>query len=378
MRAIVLGAAGAVGSQMVAGLRARGHEDVVAADRDPSGAREVAHRHGAEHAAVDVLDREGLALLLRGADVVLSAVGPFYRFGTTVLRAAIDSGTTYVDVADDPAPTLEMLALDPAARAAGVSAVVGAGASPGLSNLLAVAAARELHSTARVVTAWPEDPVADLAELGSTASAATEHWVHQMTRDVPALRGRRLTLVRPLTAITLDVPGRRTTAWTVGHPEAVTLHLALRELEDSTNAMLLRPGDAEILVQVAAAVAGGLDERSGARLLRERFADAGPDRGLKPGLGALLAVASGTRDGGPCSALATLLDYPAGGMGAITGLPAVIAAELLAERPALGVAPPEVALEPDEVFRRLLQHVGATTTAELVSVEVFEGHEALP
>jgi saccharopine dehydrogenase-like NADP-dependent oxidoreductase len=107
----------------------------------------VAQRHGVEHAAVDVLDPTGLAELLRGADVVLSAVGPFYRFGTTVLRAAIESGTSYVDVADDPAPTLQMLALDPAARAAGVSAIVGAGASPGLSNLLAVA--RRASSTPR-------------------------------------------------------------------------------------------------------------------------------------------------------------------------------------------------------------------------------------
>jgi saccharopine dehydrogenase-like NADP-dependent oxidoreductase len=327
---------------------------------------------------VDVLDPTGLAELLRGADVVLSAVGPFYRFGTTVLRAAIESGTSYVDVADDPAPTLQMLALDPAARAAGVSAVVGAGASPGLSNLLAVVAARELDSTARIVTAWPEDPVADLAELGSAASAATDHWVHQMTGEVPALRGRRLTPVRPLAPITLDVPGRRTTAWTVGHPEAVTLHLAVPELEDSTNAMLLRPGDAQVLHEVAGAVARGLDDRSGALLLRQRFASPGPDRGPEPPLGALLAIASGTRDGRPCSALASLLEYPAGGMGAITALPAVIAAELLAERPAPGVAPPEVALEPDDVFERLLQHVGASTTAELVSVEVFDGHEALP
>jgi hypothetical protein len=60
-------------------------------------------------------------------------------------------------------------------------------------------------------------------------------------------------------------------------------------------------------------------------------------------------------------------------MGAVTALPAVIAAEVLAGRPVPGVAPPEVALDPDDVFERLLQHVGATTTAELVSSEVSTG-----
>jgi hypothetical protein len=64
----------------------------------------------------------------------------------------------------------------------------------------------------------------------------------------------------------------------VGHPEAVTLHLAVPELEDSTNAMLLRPGDAQVLHEVAARCPG-LDDRSGAELLRQRFASPGPDRG---------------------------------------------------------------------------------------------------
>ena len=57
-----------------------------------------------------------------------------------MLRAAIRAGCHYVDVCDDWEPTLEMLALDTEARAAGVTAVIGLGASPGITNLLAVQA----------------------------------------------------------------------------------------------------------------------------------------------------------------------------------------------------------------------------------------------
>lgn len=358
---VVLGGAGAVGAAAVAALAAAGHQ-VVAADRDAERAQAVAVRHGVVAAHVDIGDSSGLRHLLAGAVLVVGAAGPFYRFGPAVLQAAIDTGTHYVDVADDPVPTLAMLDLDAAARAAGVCAVVGAGASPGLSNLLAVLAAERLDAVHRVVTAWPEDPVADLVDLGSAPSAATVHWVHQLSRPVPALRGGRIVDVDPLTEVVMDLGGvGSVAAHLVGHPEAVTLHRAFAGLRESTNAMLLRPGDAAVLREVAAAVRGGLDDDAGAALLRRRFAEVaeGPPtaRGPAPAVEQLMACVEGERDGAPATAWAALEAYPPGGMATITALPAAIAVEAVLRDPVPGVHPPELALDARAVFDALAGHV---------------------
>lgn len=49
-------------------------------------------------AAADVTDPTALDALIRGADVVLNCVGPFYRFGPPTLAAAIAAGVGYVDI----------------------------------------------------------------------------------------------------------------------------------------------------------------------------------------------------------------------------------------------------------------------------------------
>ena len=74
---------------------------------------------------------------MKESDVVLNAVGPFYRFGPKVLRTAIDAGIDYVDVCDDYDATIEMLNLTEDAVKNKVRALIGMGSSPGLSNVIA-------------------------------------------------------------------------------------------------------------------------------------------------------------------------------------------------------------------------------------------------
>ena len=54
-----------------------------------------------------------------------------------MLSAAIASGCHYIDICDDWEPTIEMMGLDQDARLNDVLAIIGMGASPGISNLLA-------------------------------------------------------------------------------------------------------------------------------------------------------------------------------------------------------------------------------------------------
>ena len=122
MRVVALGGAGDMGRYAVRTAVAFDFvEEVVVADLQLAAAERIAERAGAKArpAAVNAEDAAGLRDLLRGADVVLNTVGPFYRFGVPILEAAIDAGCNYLDICDDWEPTLAMLELDPRARDAG-------------------------------------------------------------------------------------------------------------------------------------------------------------------------------------------------------------------------------------------------------------------
>ena len=94
---------------------------------------------------VDVTDSHQLHSFLSDVTIVLNTVGPFYKYGVDVLSAAIASGCHYIDICDDWEPTIEMMDLDQDARLNDVLAIIGMGASPGISNLLACLVCEELE-----------------------------------------------------------------------------------------------------------------------------------------------------------------------------------------------------------------------------------------
>ncbi len=260
MKILALGGAGAMGAVASrTAVRMPGVDELVIADRDlgaaTTRARELAPAP-VRACAVDVDDDVALRGALESADLVLNTVGPYYRYGPRVLRAAIDTGTHYLDICDDWEPVVEMLALDAAARAAGITAVIGMGASPGISNLLAAAAAAALDTVRDLYTAWPVDVPAAPGADGATQligprgapTAAAVHWMQQCSGEITVVAGGVLTRAAPLQPVTLVLPGgRRGTAYTVGHPEPVTLHRTVRPSGASANLMVVTPGTAAYL-----------------------------------------------------------------------------------------------------------------------------------
>ena len=147
-RALVLGGLGGIGSVAVRALAAVDEFDqVVIADVLGEEAETAAAQFGdsAHHR-----DRCGCAVAhqsdhgdegrRRGAQLHRT----LHRFGPPVLRAAIDAGVDYVDVCDDLAPTQSMLAMHDAAQAAGVTALIGMGNSPGIANVIVRLCAEQL------------------------------------------------------------------------------------------------------------------------------------------------------------------------------------------------------------------------------------------
>ncbi|WP_449061184.1 saccharopine dehydrogenase NADP-binding domain-containing protein [Planomonospora algeriensis] len=373
---VALGGAGAMGRPAVEVLAARGDiAELVIADRDLAAAERLADRlaGGATpltpHAA-DATDPVRLRALFQDADLVINTTGPFFRLGVPVLRAAIDTGTDYVDICDDWEPTLDMLALDTEAHDAGVIAVIGAGASPGTSNMLAALAARELDTVDDLHTAWPVDVpfVGDdpADESASGLSAATVHWMQQLSGTIRTWSAGEPAERPPLEAITLHYPGRgKGTAYTVGHPEPVTLPRTRSVTRDSTCVMVVRPLTAAYLMTLRDDIDRGrltleqaaaeLDDPAVRRLARSavhRLSLRGP--GALP---AFFALATGTRDGRPHTIGARLVASPRG-MARATGIPLALAAGQILDGSVRtpGVHTPDAVLDPDRYFDELAAH----------------------
>jgi saccharopine dehydrogenase-like NADP-dependent oxidoreductase len=115
-------------------------ERIVVADLNESSAQDFAAQlnNKVSSMGLDVSDDVALRKAMANSDLVINTCGPFYRYGVPVLQAAIDTGCHYVDICDDWEPTVEMLKLDQQAKDADVCAIVGLGASPGISNMLAL------------------------------------------------------------------------------------------------------------------------------------------------------------------------------------------------------------------------------------------------
>ncbi|MBP2192907.1 saccharopine dehydrogenase family protein [Nocardia goodfellowii] len=360
---LMLGGAGQMGRAAARVLAAAPAVDhLVVTDLRADHAETVAKSLGDKVSGLglDITDRRALRLALEDCDLVLNTVGPYYRFGVPILAAAIEAGRDYVDICDDWEPTLAMLELHDRARAADVVALVGMGASPGVSNLLAVTAARELDTVESVVTAWSGGDAREAGGMGGNSpNAAYLHAIHQITGTIKVTRDGALTDRPALEEITLDYPGIGAgSGWTFGHPEAVTLHRAFPELRDNTN--LITGG--RVLITMCRALRLSVDRR----LLSPHRAAQLAHRGmalLPPGtigsgaLPPLFALATGTRAGEKATVATALAQIPGRDMAVNTGVPFAVAALRLATADAApGVHTPETLLDPDAYFAALAPH----------------------
>ncbi|MDE3154366.1 MAG: saccharopine dehydrogenase NADP-binding domain-containing protein [Acidobacteriota bacterium] len=135
-RILVLGA-GLVGRAIVYDLSAAGEVTVV--DRSPGALASLPAQRPIRTVTADVLEGGLLAGLAESADLIVSAVPG--HIGCRTLETAIRTRRPIVDISFFPE---DALALDGLAREHGVTAVVDCGVAPGMSHMLAGAAAREM------------------------------------------------------------------------------------------------------------------------------------------------------------------------------------------------------------------------------------------
>lgn len=146
MHIIVLGGAGAMGRIAVRTLTEYSDIDLITiADYNEERAHEVAASLQSSNILVkqiDVNDEERLRTLLRGADVVLNAVE--YVFNLPVLKACIREKVHYADLGGLFHKTRTLMSMHDEVSAVGITAILGMGGTPGVTNVLARAAADKL------------------------------------------------------------------------------------------------------------------------------------------------------------------------------------------------------------------------------------------
>ncbi len=147
MHIIVLGGAGAMGRIAARTLTEYADIDqITIADYNEERAQEVAaslHSSNIVVKQIDVNDEERLRAILRGADVVLNAVE--YVFNLPVLKACIQEKVHYADLGGLFHMTRRLMAMNDEVSAAGITAILGMGGTPGVTNVLARAAVNKLE-----------------------------------------------------------------------------------------------------------------------------------------------------------------------------------------------------------------------------------------
>lgn len=128
---------------------------------------------------MDVTNTNALRNLIESSNLVMNFVGPYYKFGTKTLETVIEAKVNYVDICDEGDVTEEALKLDDKAKENGVTALIGLGMSPGMTNVLARFGSDALDETDEIHTHW----VLDEKDLG--AGAVTLHLFHSINGEKP-------------------------------------------------------------------------------------------------------------------------------------------------------------------------------------------------
>ena len=312
----------------------------------------------AQSLRLDILEEDRLASVAADHDVVVNVAGPEEEVLLPALRAAIKAGTDSCDIGGIGWVAERQLELDAAAQARGVSAIIGIGYCPGIDNLLAVHAARQLDEVEEVQLQHRWLDARYLAEVlepfrrNGTVDTSLIAVFRYLGRRIRTYRNGTWTEVNPLEeAADVLTPGHGPDlAYPFATSEGVTLPRFLTDVRTVWVAFILPPPPLrELILSEAGEVADGLAPAEAAKSVLETLA-ADPTRWLLPPTAApgvpapsQSVAAIGSKAGRP----ARLTCWPER-VPESTTIPLVVAALRLlrGEIGRRGVLPPEAAFEP--------------------------------
>lgn len=372
MKILVLGGCGAMGTAATRDLAATSDfDEIIVADQDLQRAQALCQELGGgrlKALAADASDGAALRALFAAHDLVLNCTS--YVFGLTVTEAAIAARRPLLDLGG-LYNTPRQLAMDAQAREAGVPIVLGMGATPGVTNLMARAGTAHMDQVQGIHIAFATfRPMALSPGLLSTVldefSPGTVRFYYQDGEHVrvPPFAGEK--------EVTFAPPVGRVATYLVPHSEVHTLPRFIPGVKRVDVRGTWRP---EIMTALriynqiglldTEPVAVGDARVAPKELLRQLYLAQG-QRGYQGGLSFFLHVdVVGAR--GDAEVVASYdLSHPVQEIGApppwgafttgsVTGIPASIGAQRLArgEVARAGVLAPEAAFDPVSFFSAL-------------------------
>ncbi len=388
MHIVVLGGAGAMGRVTVRTLTE--YEDVdqiTLADYNEERAREVAatfHSNNVEVKQIDVNDFERLCVLIRGANVVLSAVD--YVFNQPILKACLQEKAHYADLGGLFHMTRTLMNMHAEIEAAGITAILGMGGTPGITNLLARGAVNKLDRVDSIkVQLGCSDATPSNAPLVAPYSIRTI--LDEFTKSPQVFENGTWHPQQPLTGqeeLIFPLPVGRATAIYSLHSECATFPISFQDKGIRyVSFKIAFPNDFLTKLKFLVDLGFGSDEpinvrgsRVSPREVLAKLLEMTPVEDVEPqDCDVLRIVANGQAHGQPIEITnqVVVLPYRRWGIsaGALdTGVPLAIAGHMLArgEITRYGAFGPEMCVPLEPFFRELARydmHVTETRTVTL-------------
>ena len=217
---------------------------LILADRRTEGARALASRLSGGRISVrevDGTDPEAVRALLRDADVVVASMP--WRLNRVVLETAARAGVDYVDFGmpfDGTGPEFD--AADALCRDAGISALVGAGMEPGISDVFAMQAASQLDRVDEAHVYDGDTASVEGLELFSTWSPVD--LLDEMSVPAAVYEDGKLRFLPPMSAkqsYDFPDPVGRLTVYRTNHDETYFFPMALPTLRRASFNIFIDP-----------------------------------------------------------------------------------------------------------------------------------------
>jgi lysine 6-dehydrogenase len=353
MRVVLLGGAGEIGSEVARDLAALPEIDsLVIADLDAERAAELVRRldrRGTNACELDARDRESGLALLADADLLMNCTS--FELFDDAFALALEARVDYADLISEP--TMEQRR---AAASAGITAISGLGATPGLSNVLVAHAAEQFDELRDVNISW-----ISLRTVAPTPGLLdTILW--EVSEDCPTRRywrdGRheRAAFLEGSRRVQFASPVGRQLVYYVPHTEVTTLPRHFPTLRECAVRGSWRPelmADLRVLDRYGLLAAAALESTKSAIWWRLG--------GVRDAAAWMLYVnveVGRLRDGETVRRTYNVshpVDWGEQGVARMTGLPAAVGAELLARhgRIATGFVDPEEYYDPIEFLAAL-------------------------
>lgn len=234
---VVAGGAGAMGRITVRDLVETAPDDVevVIADYNLPAAKALAKSYASQRSVramrIDIKNVAGTAKTLKGAFGVIGAVQ--HQLNLPLMQACLKAGAHYTDLGGLFHYTRKQLPMDGKFKKAGLLAVLGMGAAPGVVNVMARAAADEMDDVheIHVMVGGIDRTVGRPASgpLGTSYSLATI--LDEANMPAALFTGGKFTFVEPMSGVQEvrfpDPIGVRHPAYTI-HSEVATLPLSFK------------------------------------------------------------------------------------------------------------------------------------------------------